>query len=333
MPKNAKRRFVGLDTMEVSLVDSPANEVEFLVVKNTEEPSMSATAAKKQREVEVDDDESSDVSKALAHVDGIVAKITALVSKNEKKAPAEGGEGSDDNDSDTDETETDDAADTEKAAAKSLKSVLAKCGMDPTLAKTVYSSLKAAGFDLTSKGGGFPFPPKPKGKGAKPAEDDDEEDDDKSKKTKKNKVEELTDEADAPLTMAMLATAVQKAAAFTPARIKALTDAQEILKLVLEAVTPGTSPDSKVPAVSSHGNQSGVRSLTEPNTKPSVPTMKSADSDPEVVKLIKSLAGAVDGLVDRVQAIEKARPGSNSVADEGGTDTNVQKAAMWKGVL
>lgn len=329
MPKDAKRRFVGLDTQEVSLVDSPANEVEFLVVKNdTEDQRMSATA-KKQREAEGgdDNDESSDVSKALAHVDGIVAKITQLVTKGERPAaPAEGGDDSDDDDSETKET------DTEKAA-KSLKSVLAKCGMDATMSKTVYASLKAAGFDLSSKAsaekGAFPFPPKkPKGKAGA---DDEEDDDEKPAKTKKSV--ELVDEADAPLTMAMLATAVQKAAAFTPARIKALTDAQEILKLVLEAVTPGTSPDSKVPAVSSHGNQSGIDDLTKPNTKPSVPTMKSADSDHEVVKLIKSLAGAVDGLVDRVQAIEKARPGSNSVADEGGTDSNVQKSSMWKGVL
>jgi hypothetical protein len=320
MPKDAKRRFVGLDTQEVSLVDSPANEVEFLVVKNdTEDQKMSATAAaKKQREAEGDDtDESSDVSKALAHVDGIVAKITQLVT-NKSEHPAPPAEGGDDDEEDT-ETPT-------EKAAKSLKAVLAKCGMDAAMSKQVYSSLKAAGFDLSAKAAGKnPFPPP---KGGKAPEDDGEEE--KPAKTKKSA--ELVDEADAPLTMAALAAAVQKAAAFTPARIKALTDAQEILKLVLEAVTPGTSPDSKVPAVSSHSNASGIDDLTKPNTKPSVPTMKS-DSDQEIVKTIKSLAGAVTGLVDRVQAIEKARPGSNSVTDEGGTDSNVQKSSMWKGVL
>lgn len=327
MPKSPKRRFVGLDTQEVSLVDSPANEVEFLVVKNTEDQSMSATAAaKKQREVETveDDDVSSDVSKALAHVDGIVAKIATLVTaKSEKQAPpADSDEGDDES---TEETET-------EKAAKTLKGVLAKCGMDQTMAKTVYSSLKAAGFDLSSKAatgkGGFPFPPKPgKGKGAKGG-DDEPDGDEVKEKTKKAAAE---DDADAPLTMANFATAVQKAAAFTPARIEQLKNAQEILKLMLEAVTPGTSPDSSVPAVSSHGNASGVSDLTKPNTKPSVPTMKSADG--EIVQLIKSLAGAVDGLVDRVQAIEKARPGSNAVTEEGGTDTNVAKSSMWKGVL
>jgi hypothetical protein len=287
---------------------------------------MSASAAKKQREADDDTDEASDVSKALEHVNGIVTKITQLVTaKSERTPPVEGGEsGEGDDEEETEETPT-------EKAAKSLKAVLAKCGMDPAMSKQVYSSLKAAGFDLSAKAaaekGAFPFPPKkPKGK----AGDDEEAEGEKPTKTKKNNIE-LVDEADAPLTMAMLATAVQKAAAFTPARIKALTDAQEILKLVLEAVTPGTSPDSKVPAVATHGNDSGISDLTKPNTKPSVPTMKSADG--EVVALIKSLAGAVEGLVDRVQAIEKARPGSNSVADEGGTDSNVQKSGMWKGVL
>lgn len=296
---------------------------------------MGATATKERVKVAVeggdDDTQSSDVAKALEHVNGIVDKITLLVNKNggEGKPPVEGGDdagddgggddaggdGGQDVDVDTDTTD----AETAKAAA-SLKSVLAKCGMDAGMMKKVAASLKAAGFDLSAKGAkGMPFPPAKGGKGAE-------------KTTKSDDDVEI----DAPLTMATLASAVQKAAAFTPARIKALQDAQDILKLVLEAVSPGTSPSSKVPAVQTHGNPSSVSDLTKPNTKPSVPTMKSADGEEQgqVVELLKSLSTAVGGLVDRVEAIEKARPGSNSVADQGGTDTNTQKSAsMWKGVL
>jgi hypothetical protein len=322
VPKSAKRRFVGLDTEEVSLVDSPANEVEFLVVKNTEDPSMSATAAaKKQRvQVETDDDEATTnddaVAKSLEHVNGIVEKITALVAKGEKPAPdPDSGKGGEEEDDDTQDTDTSDE-ETLKAAAKSLKSVLAKCGMDAEMSKKVYGSLKAAGFDLTAKGG-MPFMNKPKGKGGNDMTDEE--------KTSK------ASSGDEPLTMANLALAVQKAAAFTPARIAQLKSAQEILKLVLEAVTPGTSPDSSVPAVQTHGNPSSVADLTKPNTKPSVPTMKSAD--PEIVTLFKSLSGAVEKLVERVEAIEKARPGSNSLGDQGGTDSAVKKSNMWSGVL
>lgn len=284
---------------------------------------MSATAAaKKQRvQVEADDDEStnSDVAKALEHVNGIVDKITNLfvIKGGEKPAPADGDEGGDGSegagDDDADET------DTEKAA-KSLKSVLAKCGMDAAMSKQVYGALKAAGFDLSAKAGGPPFPPKPKGKGAAAADDGDEEE----KKTSKN--------ADEYLTMENLASAVQKAAAFTPARIAQLKSAQEILKLVLEAVTPGTSPDASTPAVGTFPNTSAVADLAKPNTKPSVPTMKSSDPD-LVVTAIKNLAGVVDGLVDRVTSIEKARPGSNSVTEDGGTDSRVKKSNLWSGVL
>jgi len=316
MPKEAKRRFVGLETDEVSLVDAPANEVEFLVVKNQEDPSMSATATKKEAvrvPLEVIEGEGGDaVAKALEHVSGIVDKISSLVNtRKETKAPkegdepTEGGDGDDAEDGDTEETPT------EKAA--SLKSVLEKCGVDTAMAKKVAAAMKAAGFAAGL----------PSGKKPKPGEED------ASMKTKKSTEGDETEE---PLTMAALATAVQKAAAFTPQRIKALQNAQDILKLVLEAVTPGTSPDSTVEPVQTHGNPSSVTELTNPKKKPTVPTMKSEEGD-KVVELLKSLSTAVGGLVDRVEAIEKARPASNSLG-EGGTDTNTKKSgSIWSGVL
>lgn len=302
MPKEAKRRFVGLDTEEVSLVDTPANEVEFLVVKNTEDPSMGATAKVEKEVVPVEVDGDENVTKALAHVSGIVEKIAGMVeTKKESKAPTapEGGEG--------DKGGEGDESDTEEPIEKNLKSVLQACGMDKAMMKTVMQKLKAAGFS----GGDMPAGKPPEG-GAQ-------------------KTSKATDDDDAPLTMAGLASAVKKAAAFTPARIQALTQAQEILKLVLEAVTPGTSPDSSVPQVQTHSNPSAVAELTKPNTKPNVPTMKASD---ELVSTLKGLASAVDGLVTRVEAIEKARPASNSADPEGATDTGTRKStSIWSGVL
>jgi hypothetical protein len=314
MPKQAKRRFVGLDTEEVSLVDTPANEVEFLVMKNTEDPSMGATAKKEVVPVDAEEAVDGDVTKALSHVNAIVDKIAGLVvgTKKEAKAPVEGEPVTDDTEGDDADGDTEPTADTETAKAASMKSVLEKCGLDAGMVKTTMAKLKAAGFS----GGAPPFGKKPGGKA--PEKDDSEEE----KKTSKSD--------DAPLTMATLASAVQKAAAFTPARIKALQDAQDILKLVLEAVAPGTSPDANTPQVQTHSNPSAVAELTKPNTKPSVPTMKSE----ELVDTLKGLATAVNGLVTRVESIEKARPASNSADPEGATDSNARKSrSIWGGVL
>jgi hypothetical protein len=324
MPKQAKRRFVGLDTEEVSLVDTPANEVEFLVVKNTEDPSMGATAKKEVVPVETETD-SGDVTKALAHVNGIVEKIAGIVgTKKEAKPPVGEEPATSDADGDTDDDadgDTDPPTEADPPAAdttKSIKSVLEKCGLDASTMKTVMSKLKKAGFS----GGAPPFGKKPK------ADDDEEDDDDKKKKTKKSADDE-------PLTMTSLASAVHKAAAFTPARIKALQDAQDILKLVLEAVAPGDSPKSTVAPVQTHGNPSSVTELTAPNKKPTMSgTTKSADGGDELVTTLKSLADAVGGLLTRVEAIEKARPASNSADAQGATDTGTKKSSsIWSGVL
>jgi hypothetical protein len=87
MPKDASRRFLSLDTDEVSLVDTPANQVEFLVTKNQED-GMSATAAKQDTEsavkvpVETEGDVGAAVAKSLEHVNALVDKITKFAAKS-----------------------------------------------------------------------------------------------------------------------------------------------------------------------------------------------------------------------------------------------------------
>lgn len=321
VPKEAKRRFVGLNTEEVSLVDTPANEVEFLVVKNTEDPSMGATAKVEKEVVPVELDATADdnVTKALAHVSGIVDKIAGLVNtKKEAKAPS-GEEPSNDSTEDAadegeteTETETTETGETEAAdvskGGTSMKSVLQACGMDKAMIKTVMAKMKAAGFMAGDAPAGKP----PQG-GAQ----------------KTSKAAKTGD--DAPFTMLDFAAAVQKAAAFTPARIEALKQVQETLKLMLEAVAPGSAPDANVPKVQSHGNASAVATLTTPNTKPNVPTMKSSD---ELVETLKALGDGLATVSTRLEAIEKARPASNSADPEGATDTGTKKnTSLWSGVL
>jgi hypothetical protein len=343
-----------LNTQEVSLVDSPANEVEFLVVKNHQEKTrMGANAVVKKRvSMPVDDADGDEdaVSKALGHVSGIVDRIASIVTKkseddsDESEEPGDEEseeESSDDGDSDDADGEesSDDGdeseADVEKGA--SLKSVLRKCGLEGPAMKTALIKLKAAGIDPNSAfaSGEKKAKPKPKfppeglkkpdpkakgGKGTKGGKGAAKADDDEGDEEKTSKASE-----DEPLTMASLAEAVQKAAAFTPARITQLKNAQEILKLVLESVAPGEVPHNKAPVLGKHGNKShlGVKKSSD-------------DSEPltQIAKALQDVSETIESMNERIEAIEKARPGSNSVDVEGTTETKTKKSAsLWNGVL
>lgn len=306
MPKQAKRRFVGLDTDEVSLVDTPANEVEFLVTKNQEDEEMGAAQAAQTTNdspvrvpVEVSDGEA--VAKAMEHVNGIVGNIMKLVAKNAPKS-----------DEATETSETTEVVDAEKAT---IKSVLAAMGLTGKAMDEAMAKLKKAGFDGNMK---FPSAKAPVTKAAG--------DDEESTETE----EQVVSVDDMPLTIG----AIQKAAAFTPTRITQLKTAVDTLKLILESIGVGQAPATRVPGVQTHPNTSQVNDLAAPKK---APVMKSADGNTnELLDVLKSLGGAVEKLGERVESIEKARQGSNSVEDDANTnDTdNVQtKKSIWSGVL
>lgn len=291
MPKDAKRRFVELDTEEVSLVDSPANEVEFLVKKNQED-RMGAQAEQNDEAVRVASPagDGEHVAKAVEHVNSIIDKITKMVPTQKAEEP--------------EETKTAKAEEEEATETPTLKSVLSMLGLKGEAMEAAVSKLKGAGLDADMA---FPSAQEPVAK-AEEAEE----------------TEEVNE--DTPLTIG----ALQKAAAFTPGRTKKLEEAYEALKLVLEAIGVGQSPSTKAPTVESHGNPSGVNALAAPKRRP---VMKS-EEEPDFVEAIKSLATAVGSLTERVESVEKAREASNSVEDEGTTDSNVKKSSgMWSGIL
>lgn len=99
-----KRRFVDLQVDEVSLVDTPANEIPFLVTKNhTEDDDMTVKSAPATEEqttkgaeaVPVTQTETAApeaVQKALDAVNSIVAKVASLVEKAAPAAPAAAGD-------------------------------------------------------------------------------------------------------------------------------------------------------------------------------------------------------------------------------------------------
>lgn len=319
MPKKPKRRFLKLDTNEVSLVDVPANEVPFLVTKNQdqmENEDMSAQAGNQNVDgesvqVQVDGSESS-VQKAIEHVNSIVENITKVVT--EKNQGAEEG-------NEQPNAQSADSGDTQNVEKASIKSVLSALGMSGDDMKKACEKLKAAGFNPNQK---LPSAQPPVKKDAS-GEDSDEGETD----TQKSDTDPIVQ--DQPLTMQSLAEAVQKAAAFTPGRIQQLQAAQEILKLVLEAVAPNATPKTKVPGVETHSNSSAVGDLSKPKKKP---VMKNADDNNELVSTLKSLADGVKALTERVENIEKTRNASNSVEEDGDTDTNIQKSTnLWTNLL
>lgn len=316
MPKKPTRRFLKLDTNEVSLVDIPANEVPFLVTKNQdqmENEDMSAQAGNQNTdgdrvEVQVDGSDSA-VQKAIQHVNSIVENIVKVATEKNQSV-----DGNDEGAQSVDSGDTD----TQDVSKSTIKSVLSALGMKGDDMKKACDKLKAAGFNPDQKFPSAQPPVKKDASGEAEAE------------TQKSDTDPIVE--DQPLTMQSLAEAVSKAAAFTPGRIEQLRSAQEILKLVLEAVAPNAVPKTKVPGVESHSNPSAVADLTQPQKKP---VMKSAEgNNDELVSTLKALADGVKNLTERVESIEKTRNASNSVEQDGDTETNTQKnQGLWNGLL
>lgn len=311
MPSVPKRRFLKLKTGEVSLVDSPANEVEFLVTKNLEENVMgeqhgSVSADAERVEVEQTGG-ASDVADVLKHVNGIVESIAAVVKAQAPQASAPAIAAA----TGTPAAGDDDEDDSEESVEKSIAAALKAAGIEPT--EEQMKKMKAAGFDPSQK---FPT-------GKKPME-----------KTKKAKAEPTTETAleETALTIEGLSTLISKAKKFTPGRIEKLKGAVEALKGLLEEID--TIPQGTNPGVSPSGGTqfgaSGVKVLTE----------KAAGEPSDLMKAVTELANVVKGLADsqkqtaeKVESIEKARPASASLEAQGGTDTKVAKSALWSGIL
>ena len=116
-------------------------------------------------------------------------------------------------------------------------------------------------------------------------------------------------------------------------RVKKLQEAIEALKLILEGIPPNATPKTRVPGVGQHPNPSAANELAAPKR---TPTIKNEGGDDPMAAAITKLAGVVESLGGRVEGIEKARNKSNSVEDQGETDTKsaVQKSGVsWKGIL
>lgn len=250
------------------------------------------------------------VTKAMDDVSALVAGIAKAAGVDNDDTPD--GDGNDD---------------VEKNAKGFLKALLSKGGLKgDALAKALESAEK----DFDKRFGG----------GKKPAFLKDK---DATKDTTK------ADDAPAEPTQedTILATldTIQKAKAFTPQRIDKIAAAVDTLqKLLMEVIAPNATPKTKVPGVGTHPN---------PNTTRAALVGKSGDdADPlsttiaQLQAQVESVAKAIEGkpnadpmveqleaISKRLELIEKARPDTQSVDGEGGTDTSEVKKSFWAGVL
>lgn len=146
---------------------------------------------------------------------------------------------------------------------------------------------------------------------------------------------------------------IQKAKAFTPARVAKLAEALETLqKLMMEVIPVGSSPSTKEPGVSQHSNPNTTRAAL-------VGTQKSSDGDGQMTQLLTGLdtvltrleeatgatvtkraegdnvdiASVLKSIQGRLDAIEKARPAPQSEGDGSTTTTTQTKKSFWGGLI
>ena len=259
----------------------------------------------------------ADVNKALAAVAEIVKAATATPPSAPATESADADEGAE-------------SADVEKGMKFKTYGDMAKAmmkagGMDEKAMKGAMEKMEKAGFDPNQR---FPTAaPLQKGEEAKTTKSEDGD-----------QVVAVSDEN--PVTITFNETdengvQVTKAVRMTPARLKQLKGAMDLLKMVIEGIPQGTSPATRTPGGNSFG-PSGIKDLTQPSEKPVVKSEQLQDAlgSEKILKAIGELGDAVKGVVGRVDAIEKAAPAPSALPSEGndGAEVPTQKA-FWRGVL
>lgn len=330
MANTPVRRFVELNVDEVSLVDSPANEEEFAVIKSltAQEDDMAVDKSKdtvtenaeestEETEPKVEKDaeeESKDEGAEKVEVDaekpddeGVVkamAKVTDLVESIAKAAGVSADS----------EEETDDAEEeTEKAGAS-----FGASGIRDMFSK----QLKKAGVKgdaLKAAMDEFDKEAKKKKKAVPPEEDEDMKAKKSSTPEEENVPEEETDD-EVNKTLDVIEQAIQKAKRFTPKREEALKGVVDQLSKLLKELTgtnKATAPGSAQFGASGIGDLTvAVKKLAEAFTK----------HTEESAKTTKSLG-------ERVESIEKERQPSTSIDGDDTDKEEETKKSFWQGIL
>lgn len=338
MPKQAKQRFVDLAVGEVSLVDSPANEKEFIVVKslNQEDVEMAEAATDVNKTggetdvetvpVEVAKATSEAVEKAMNQVTELVENIAKLAQPSNDDAT---GDDADVNKADDAELPSD--VDIEKGLTKEqkekrgtmrekLEKQLSAKGMKGDALKTAVDvAMRTLAGQGAFKPGASTKPPesvkgtKKSGDGAEGADGDVAGD-----------VQPADTQAVVAETIKQISSGLQGAQVLSaPEAQKALKAAVETLQALLKQVSmqpipAGTNPKNTLPSSTSFG-ASGIKEIT-----------KSLEGLQATLGELKDTAKS---LTDRVEDIEKTRQPSTSGGGSDGTTTQETKKSIWSGVL
>lgn len=317
LSNDAARRFLDLDVEEVSLVDTPANEQPFLTAKRKgTEDEMSGVNTETQGDASGATKVAVEVAKAESDVvAAAMAQVTALVDGIAKAAGI----------TDSEVEKSEGTSDVRKVFEKQLKNA----GLaGEAITKAMVEFDKACGGTMSTQ-------------------------------TTKNKeaAAEQTAAADqsqsAPsVDDSVLATldTIQKAKAFTPARLAKLAEALETLqKLMMDVIPHGVGPKTSTPTVNQHSNPNTTRDAL-------VGTQKNADGESELQATLKAILAklepkevattksaeptAADAIVDtlksiqeRLTKIEQARPASNAEGDDEKQRTQKANGTFWKGIL
>lgn len=300
MPNQAKQRFLSLDVAEVSVVDAPANEVEFLVHKRaTEDATMGDTntsatapaAVEKQNQAPEVISQPATAASTEA-VEKAMAQVTALVEGIAKAAGAT-------------------IVDPEEA--RDAEAEKARKGMG-AMRKTYREQLKAAGL----KGDAM--------KSAMAAFDKCammEAEMSKEAPATKSATPELTPEQQASVVaqkaLEELSQSITKGKMFTKERQDKMKAALDQLKAVMDemgTVPTGASPATSTPDTTTFG-ASGVAELTK-----------------SLTELKDQISAGLTEISKRVEAVEKSRAPGNALPNDAtdGKPAPVKKS-LWSGIL
>lgn len=318
MPNKAKQRFIDLAVGEVSVVDTPANEVEFLVLKRLEEddpmteknaeskPTDQTVAKSDNKAAEVVTVETAKASDAA--VNDAMAKVTALVEGIAKAAGAKPAATPAEDPEETKDAEVEKAAKGMGAKRKQMREQLKAAGMkgeDLTKAMSAFDkccSVSASAED-TTKAAETPAPTPPA------AEED--------------AAEVLASKALAHLGATL--TDVAKAKTMTPKRQEALKTAISGLQKLLEETGAVSDPAAtKTPA---DPKVDGVTELTK------ALTTSMAELTAQVTKALAETQETTKGIEARVAKVENERPAASALPTEETETKKAGRKSIWSGVL
>ncbi|MGD9749394.1 MAG: hypothetical protein AB7W59_00200 [Acidimicrobiia bacterium] len=304
MPNQAKQRFISLDVAEVSVVDTPANEVEFLVHKRMEDSIMGDTntsatapaAVEKQNQPEVVQQPATTENSQEA-VEKALAQVTALVEGIAKAAGAT-------------IVDPEEARDAEVEKAKKGMGAMRKTYREQLKANGVKGdAMKAAlaAFDKCAMMESEAAKEQKAQKGAEAAP---------------ALTEEQQATAIAQKALDELSQSITKGKMFTKERQDKMKAAMEQLKAVMEemsTVPTGASPATSTPDTTTFGT-SGVQELTKSLTE-------------AIGNLQTQFKEGLAEVTKRIEAVEKARQPGNALPTDDTDKPAPVKKSLWSGIL